>query len=81
MGEICLECLNKQNNTKDKEWKYILDDELNLCEECGEYKPTIICYRYAYYMRKFRYIIFPFRFLFGIIRLPYTLYLIKKSKE
>lgn len=45
MAEFCLECLNKICNTNDNERKYILSDELYLCEECGKMKHVVICYR------------------------------------
>ncbi len=81
MAEICLECWNKVNQSKDKPIKYILSKELELCEECGEYKQTIVMYRWAYYRRKFRYVLFPFEIVFRILRIPYVLYCIRKSDK
>ncbi len=81
MSEICLECWNKENQSKDKPIKYILSKELELCEECGEYKHTIVMYRSAYYARKFRYVLFPFELIFRILRIPYVLYCIRKSDK
>ena len=60
MAEFCLECWNKINGTNDSAGKYILSDDLELCEECGNYRRVIIVARSAYYMYKFRYILFPF---------------------
>jgi len=42
MAEFCLDCWNKINHTRLTEEDVILDEELDLCEECGEMKPTII---------------------------------------
>lgn len=81
MSETCLECWNKENKSNDKPIKYILSKELELCEECGEYKHTIIMYRSAYYARKFRYILFPFKFIFMILRIPYVLYYIRRNSR
>ncbi len=85
MSEICLDCWNKMNGTNDKPKKYILSKDLDLCEDCGEYKHVIIMYRSAYYRRKFRYIIFPFRVLYYVLFLPFiccrNLYLINKNMK
>ena len=70
MAEICLDCWNKMNEANYNKRKYIISKDLDLCEECGEWKHVIIMERKAYYMRKFRHIIFPFRIIF------YTLYFI-----
>ena len=42
MAEFCLDCWNKINGTEDKISKYIVSEELELCEECGEWKHIII---------------------------------------
>lgn len=43
MAEFCLDCWNKLMNSNDPAEKYVLSDELDLCEGCGEWKPVIIC--------------------------------------
>ncbi len=43
MSEICLDCYNKQNGTHLTKKDVILENDL--CEECGEYKPTIVVFR------------------------------------
>ena len=58
MAEFCLECWNKLNGTNDNERKYIISKDLDLCEECGEWKPVIVMERKKFYLRKFRYFIF-----------------------
>lgn len=45
MSEICLECWNKINGTEDTESKYVLSDNLELCEECRELKHIIVAER------------------------------------
>ena len=42
MAEFCLDCWNKRMNTNDTAKKYIISRELDLCEDCGEWKPVII---------------------------------------
>ena len=42
MAEFCLDCWNKIMGTDDPPKKYILSRDLDLCEECGEWKPVII---------------------------------------
>ena len=43
MSELCVDCLNKLMGTKDSARKYIVSRELDLCEECGEWKRIVIC--------------------------------------
>ena len=88
MAEFCLDCWNKLNERNDNEKKYILSDDLDLCEGCGGWKPVIIMTRKRYYMYKFRYIIFPFKvifiiiyFLLRLIILPYLIYMYKNAKN
>lgn len=42
MAEFCLACWNKIMDTNDPPKKFILSRNLDLCEECGEWKPVII---------------------------------------
>ena len=42
MAEFCLECWSKLNGKNFTEKDYILSGELDLCEECGEWKPVIV---------------------------------------
>ena len=67
MAEICLECWRKINGDKIKHRKYILSKDLDLCDECGEWKHVIIMSRNAYYRRKFRYIVLPLQTIYEII--------------
>lgn len=52
MAEFCLDCWNKINGTNDSERKYILSDEFDYCEDCGEWKRVIIRIRKSYYIRE-----------------------------
>lgn len=45
MAEFCLECLNKLDNTQDSKWRYVLSRDLELCEECGEFKRVVFSER------------------------------------
>lgn len=45
MAELCLECCNKINGTNYNRRKYIISKDLDLCEECGEFKHVIIVER------------------------------------
>ncbi len=45
MAEFCLDCWNKLNGTSDSRFRYVLSEELDLCEECGEYKRVIVVER------------------------------------
>lgn len=47
MAEFCLDCWNNINGTNDSKWRYILSWELDLCEECGEYKRLIVMERFC----------------------------------
>lgn len=79
MSEICLDCWNNMNESKDNEKKYILSRDLDLCEGCGEWIPVIIMERKVYYIHKFRYYILPFRIIYNILNYVYGLirYIIK----
>lgn len=48
MAEFCLDCWNQINHTQDNPEKYILSDELELCEECMRWKQVIVAQRKLY---------------------------------
>jgi predicted amidophosphoribosyltransferase len=48
VSEICLDCWNKLNETKDPARKYILSWRKELCEDCGQMKRVIIRMRLPY---------------------------------
>ncbi len=45
MAEFCLDCWNKINETSDSPHRYVLSDEEEFCEECGEWKQVIVAER------------------------------------
>lgn len=49
MAEYCLECLGKLDHTQYTERDFILsgEDDLDLCEGCGEWKRVVIVKRDA----------------------------------
>ncbi len=69
MSEICLDCWNETNNRNDSPKKFVISKELDLCEECGEYKPVIIAYREPFYIRIFLVIFLPFKILITLFKL------------
>lgn len=85
MAEFCLDCWNKITGKNDPASKYIISKDLDLCEECGNITNVIIMERKSYYLRKFRFIIFPFKIIYilirGIVLLPYNIYRIIKLKK
>ena len=88
MAEFCLECWNKMNNTNYPAKKFILTEENDLCEGCGELKKVVIMEKRHYYLHKFRLFFIPFKmvywilyFLWRLIILPYTIYQYKKYEK
>ncbi len=85
MAEFCLKCWNELNGTEDSESKYIMSDDVWLCEGCGEWKKVIVIERKSYYLYKFRFLIMPIKFigivLFVLWRLVILPYLVFKYRE
>lgn len=50
MAEVCLDCFNKAMGEKHSKRRYIFSENLELCENCGEYKNVIIVERKYYYL-------------------------------
>jgi len=73
MAEICPECLNKIKGGENHSKKYILSKELELCEECGEWKAVVVTERRFYYYRKFRFFLFPFKAIRGLMFVVYRI--------
>ena len=63
MAEFCLDCWNKINETNYSKSKYILSDDLDLCEECDEWTHVIVVEKNTYYYQKLWYVIFPFEII------------------
>ena len=51
MAEFCLECWNKIMGTKDTKRKFIMTRDLELCEECGEWKSVIVRVKRRYIIK------------------------------
>lgn len=81
MAEICLDCWNKLNGTNDSESKYILSKEAGFCEECGEMKNIIIVEKKTYIYRKLRFVIFPFKLIYMIIKCVAMLPFAKRCEQ
>ena len=45
MAEFCFDCFKEMMETEDEQWRYILTNELELCEGCGQYKKVVIVER------------------------------------
>lgn len=45
MAEFCPDCLEKMLGEKCSRWRYVISFDKELCEECGELKPVVICRR------------------------------------
>ena len=48
MAEFCLDCWNKVMDTNDPPKKFIISRDLDLCEECGQWKRVIVRYKLRY---------------------------------
>ena len=84
MADFCLDCLNKLDNTNHSAKRFILSDYTDLCEGCGCYKTIVTMERKYYYLRKFRYVLLPFRiidFLIRVLELPYFIFIRIKYGE
>jgi len=46
MAEFCLDCWNKINDSRYTIKDFVISRELDLCEECGEYKQVIVRKRF-----------------------------------
>jgi len=42
MAEFCLDCWNKINGTTHPATKYIISEDLDLCEECGQITHVVV---------------------------------------
>ena len=73
MAEFCPECVSKILGEKYRKHRYILSEELYICEECGKLKRVVIVSRKAYYYNKFRFILLPIMILCFIVISPFVL--------
>ncbi len=65
MSEICVECFKKLTGETDVEERFIISDELDLCEECGEFKYVVIAEK-GYPMYFVRLFLLPFKLIYHI---------------
>ena len=42
MAEFCFDCFKEMMETEDEQWRYILTNELELCEGCGNIKRSLL---------------------------------------
>lgn len=54
MSEICLECLNKLLGTKYSKRDFIISNDLDLCEDCGEWKNVVVARRQGFQWRRLK---------------------------
>ena len=45
MAEFCLDCMQKINGRHYDEMDFILSDDLDLCEGCGQWKHVVVVRR------------------------------------
>ena len=57
MAEFCVKSWNEINNSHEPKSAFVLSDELELCENCGEWKRVIVCYREPLYIKLIFFII------------------------
>ena len=84
MAEYCLDCLNKLNGTNDPPKKYVISEDLDFCEGCGEMKHVVVIEKRYYHYSKnlpfylLRVLCFPVEL---VIRLICGLYILIKRKR
>lgn len=88
MAEFCLKCWNELNGRNDPPQKFIISKDLDLCEGCGKLTHVILMERKYAYLRKLRFIAFPFKILYAvlfilcrILILPYLIYKHKNNNN
>lgn len=57
MSEICLDCLNKLLGTNYSEREFIISNDLDLCEDCGEWKNVVVSREQGYQWRRLHFLI------------------------
>ena len=67
MAEFCEECYKKIFGDVKENERIILSFDKDLCEECGEYKRTVLSVVHESFIAEF--IIFPFKSLYKLIKL------------
>ncbi|MBR2499553.1 MAG: hypothetical protein IKB60_00580 [Clostridia bacterium] len=54
MAEFCFKCFNRINGTNHKKEDYIMSDDLDLCEGCGQWKHVVVMDRRSYELGKYQ---------------------------
>lgn len=86
MSEICFDCLNKTLGGNERPEKYVYSKDMYICEDCGQFKHTVLAERNAgYYIRKLRFVFYPVVIICFPLVLIYSLvirlYLKSKMKK
>lgn len=68
MAEFCVDCWNKINEKNDSQSRYILSEEPDLCEGCGEIKTVIIAEKKAHICKRKSFIMFPFELFYETMK-------------
>lgn len=42
MAEFCFDCFKEMMETEDAQWRYVLSNELELCEGCAQHKKVVV---------------------------------------
>ena len=58
MAEFCLKCWNEMNKTSYEQNKFVMSEDLDFCEGCGEWKHIIICERKNFWDNFFHFLSF-----------------------
>lgn len=68
MAEFCPKCWNEINDTNYPENKYVLSDDLEMCEGCGEFKRVIVTERKSPYFKRLNYLTAPHKMIYMIFK-------------
>ena len=72
MAEFCEECYKKIFGDIKENERIILSFDKDICEECGEYKRTVLSVVHKSFIAEI--IIFPFKLLYNLIKLIISIF-------
>ena len=52
MAEFCFDCFKEMMEIEDEQWRYVLTDEMELCEGCAQYKRVVIKEKFVSRLQK-----------------------------